>query len=61
MKTIKLALAAFLASGAVMYAQETKTPTFEVGLEKRDLHDHCILRSAATVVLLRASVGMRDG
>ena len=38
MKTIKLALAAFLASGAVMYAQETKTPKFEVGLEYSWLH-----------------------
>jgi len=33
MKTIKLALAVFLASGAVGYAQETNTPEFEVGLE----------------------------
>ena len=31
MKTIKLALAAFLASGVVMYAQETKTPKFGSG------------------------------
>jgi hypothetical protein len=38
MKTIRLALAAFLASGAVMYAQETKTPKFEVGLEYSWLH-----------------------
>jgi hypothetical protein len=38
MKTIKLALAALLASEAVMYAQETKTPKFEVGLEYSWLH-----------------------
>ena len=38
MKTAKLALAAFLTSGAVMYAQETKTPKFEVGLEYSWLH-----------------------
>jgi hypothetical protein len=38
MKTVKLALAAFLASGAVMYAQETNTPKFEVGLEYSWLH-----------------------
>ena len=38
MKTVKLALAAFLASKAVMYAQETKTPRFEVGIEDSWLH-----------------------
>jgi hypothetical protein len=38
MNTVKLALAAFLASGAVMYAQETNTPKFEVGLEYSWLH-----------------------
>jgi opacity protein-like surface antigen len=37
MKTIKLALAVFLASGAVMYAQEN-TPRVEVGLEYSWLH-----------------------
>jgi hypothetical protein len=38
MKTVKLALVAFLASRAVMYAQEAKTPKFEVGLEYSWLH-----------------------
>jgi opacity protein-like surface antigen len=38
MKTVKLALAVFLASGAVMYAQETNTPKYEVGLEYSWLH-----------------------
>src|ERR1700684_3029881 len=38
MKTLKLALAGLLASGAVMYAHETNTPKFEVGLEYSWLH-----------------------
>lgn len=38
MKTVKLALVAFLASGAVMYAQEASTPRFEAGLEYSWLH-----------------------
>jgi opacity protein-like surface antigen len=38
MKTTQLALAAFLASGAIMYAQETQTPKVEVGLNYSWLH-----------------------
>jgi len=38
MKILKLALAAFVASGAVIYAQEVNTPRVEVGMEYSWLH-----------------------